>query len=208
VTLTLWVHCGQVVKDTVWYRKARANPAVYLPHLYRFMATPRVRSFLDKMTEEKRRRYKDMGNAFLEAAEEKHITWNGTTWTRARHLLGVLCLEERRDWFACDLLRLLGHRVNVTVALDEVDLELRAKLLAVHADGSLAKELGLWGLTGPVFIDELRLLATEPAGFPILSFLFTPPTIHTSLYFTPPYLILFNQVTPKLIRSSVRLRRR
>ena len=159
------------------------------------MATPRVRSFLDKMTSEKKAHFKAMGACFLEAAEEKHLKWNGATWTKARHLLGVLCLEERREWFAAELLSLLGHGVEINQGMkDEIDVELRKKLRAVHADGSLGKELGLWGLKGPAFIAELTLLATTPKGLSFLvSSLFTPPSIHTSFHFsfTPYYYLSY-----------------
>ena len=49
-----------------------------------------------------------MAAAFMQAAETAHLKWNGTTWTRAHQLLGLLCLEERRRWFAAELLVLLG----------------------------------------------------------------------------------------------------
>ena len=88
----------QAIKDTLYYRKARVNPEAHLPRLYAWMETPRVRAFVDALTSEKRARFKKMAACFLEAAEGKHLTWNGKTWTRARHLLGILCLEERRHW--------------------------------------------------------------------------------------------------------------
>jgi len=131
------------------------------------MKTTRIRAFLETMTGEKKERFIAMGKCFLKAAEEKHLKWNGSTWTKARHLLGVLCLEERRKWFAPELLSLLGHPVEPTIdtpTLDDIDLELRAKLRVVHADESLGNELQQWGLTGPEFIAELRLLATAPRG--------------------------------------------
>ena len=48
---------------------------------------------------------------FLEAAEAKCLKWNGSTWLRARFLFGTLCncQEERRRWFAADLLVAMGH---------------------------------------------------------------------------------------------------
>ena len=129
------------------------------------MKTPRIRAFLDAMTGEKKARFTTMGMCFLKAAEAKHLKWNGSTWTKARHLLGVLCLEERRKWFASELLSLLGHSVEPSLeTLDDIDVELRAKLRVVHADGSLGSELQQWGLIGPKFIAELRLLATAPRG--------------------------------------------
>ena len=171
----------QAVKDTVWYRKARADPKAHLPRLYRWLATPRTRAFADAMSPDKQARFKEMGAAFLKAAEEKHEKWNGTTWTRARHLLGTLCLEERRRWFAAELLQLLGHGgLPSAHALDDIDLELQAKLHAAHAGGSLGAELQRWKLQGPAFLAELRLLATTPTHRtevdPALSEALTPQT--------------------------------
>ena len=99
----------QAVKDTVWYREARADPEAHLPRLYRFIKTPRCRAFVDALSSEAKERFKAMGASFLAHAEAAHLKWNGTTWTRSRHLLGTLCLKECRQMFASELLVLLGH---------------------------------------------------------------------------------------------------
>ena len=164
----------QAVKDTVWYRAARADPEAHLPRLYRFIRAPRCRAFADALDSDAKARFKAMGASFLAHAEAAHLKWNGTTWTRARHLLGTLCLEERRQMFASELLKLLGHGAELDAALDAlkcerpapanaVDEELLAKLRAAHADGSLASTMRVWGLNGAAVTSELLLLASMPA---------------------------------------------
>ena len=44
----------------------------------------------------------------LEAAQDSHAKWNQARWQEPRHLLGLLCHEERRQWVAC-LILLLYH---------------------------------------------------------------------------------------------------
>ena len=115
-----------------------------------------------------------MGASFLAHAEEAHLKWNSTKWTRAHHLLGTLCLEERREMFASELLVLLGHGPELDAALNAlqrersvpanaVDEELLVKLRAAHADGSLARTMRVWGLNGDAITSELLLLASMPA---------------------------------------------
>ena len=82
----------QAVKDSLWYRAARADPETHLPRLYRFIRTPRCRAFADALDSDAKDRSKAMGASFLAHAEAAHLKWNGTTWTRARHLLGTLCV--------------------------------------------------------------------------------------------------------------------
>lgn len=138
----------EVVKDTVWYRAARAEPLKHLPRFADWLATPRVRGAVELMTLEKKQVFLARGEAFLEAAEASHLKWNASTWTRPRFLLGILCLEERREAFATRLVELLGYGDELCAALDgrareqprdEVDSELIARLEASHADGSLAE---------------------------------------------------------------------
>ena len=137
----------QIAKDTVWYRAARADPATHLPRFSAWLATPRIRGTVDKLTDDARQVFLRRGEAFLEAAEASHLKWNAQTWMRPRFLFGTLCLEERREAFATKLLDLLGHGDRLDAALggrqraqpgDEVDTELLARLEASHADGSLA----------------------------------------------------------------------
>ena len=137
----------QIAMDTVWYRAARAEPKKHLPRFASWLATPRIRGTVDKMTDEARQLFLRRGEAFLEAAQESHLKWNARTWMRPRFLLGTLCLEERREVFATKLLDLMGHGDLLDAALggrlraqpsDEVDKELLARLEASHADGSLA----------------------------------------------------------------------
>ena len=59
------------------------------------------------MTSEKRALLERRADAYLQKAEEVHKKWNANTWTRARHLLGVLTDSKRRCWFAAELLSLL-----------------------------------------------------------------------------------------------------
>ena len=131
-------------------RAARADLEAHLLRLYRFIKTPRCRAFADALDSDAKARFKAMGASFLEHAEAAHLKWNGTTWTRARHLLGTLCLEERRQMFASELLVLLGHGAELDAALNAlqrerptpanaIDEELLVKLRAAHADGSPAR---------------------------------------------------------------------
>ena len=161
----------RAVADTIWYEEARADPQKHLPRLYKWMATPRVRAFTDSITSEKRARFVAMGTAFLEKAQEKHLKWNGSTWTRPHHLLGVLCSEERRQVFASHMLYHLGEgqwvmdwhskTPGVTVQ-NEVDRRLMA-LLKQHTDsGVLGRTLDAWKLTGLAVINELKLLLSLP----------------------------------------------
>ena len=110
---------------------------------------------------------------FLEAAEAKCLKWNGSTWLRARFLFGTLCQEERRRWFAADLLVAMGHtqkldawlstcKVQRQQPVDAVDRELQQRLRAAQADGTLAAELGLWKFDRARIINELVGLAAEP----------------------------------------------
>jgi hypothetical protein len=138
----------EVVKDTVWYRAARAEPKKHLPRFYDWLATPRLRGAIERMTPDKKLIFERRGAAFLEAAEASHLKWNAQTWLRPRFLLGVLCLEERREMFATELLQLLGHGARLDAALggraresprDDVDAELLRRLRESHTNGSLAK---------------------------------------------------------------------
>ena len=49
----------------------------------------------------------------LEAAKRVYNKWNNTTWVRPRHLLGLLCIEERRQVCAFKLLVLFGHGLEM-----------------------------------------------------------------------------------------------
>ena len=138
----------EVVKDTVWYRTARADPKTHLPRFYGWLATPRIRGAVERMTPDRRRAFELRGAAFLEAAEALHLKWNAQMWTRPRFLFGVLCLEERRSMFATKLIELLGDGDRLDEALgararaqpcDAVDRELLVRLEASHANGSLAQ---------------------------------------------------------------------
>jgi hypothetical protein len=95
---------AEVCRMTVWYKHARANPSQHLPRFYKFIQTPRRRSFAEQMTTEKRQALEARAAAFLEVAEQRHLKWNGSTWTRPRHLMGLLCDESTRQWFAQALL--------------------------------------------------------------------------------------------------------
>ena len=44
----------EVCKMTVWYRRARADPASHLPRFQKFISTPRTRDFAEQMTSGKR----------------------------------------------------------------------------------------------------------------------------------------------------------
>ena len=65
------------------------------------------------MDEGRRQIFKSMAASFLEAAEAKHLKWNSSTWTKARYLLGVLCSEERRGFFAAELLSIMGFEAQL-----------------------------------------------------------------------------------------------
>ena len=56
-------------------------------------------------------------SAFLEAAEAKCLKWNGSTWLRTRYLFGTLCVEARRQWFASDLLRIMGYTLGPPIRI-------------------------------------------------------------------------------------------
>ena len=104
-------------RDTVFYREALADPAAALPTFFAWLRASRPRDGVETMTAGKQTQYKAMVRAFLEAAQAAHLKWNGSTWTRAHHLLGVLCLEERRRWFAAELLVLLKAEAVLDEAL-------------------------------------------------------------------------------------------
>ena len=48
----------------------------------------------------------------LQAAVAKFNKWNYKRWTRPRHLLGLLCIEERRQRIAFLLVAKLGFQVR------------------------------------------------------------------------------------------------
>ena len=190
-------------KDTVFYRTARADPKAALPAFFAWLKAPRPREGEETMTQAKRTQYAAMAAAFLEAAQAAHLKWNGATWTRAHHLLGVLCLEERRRWLAAELLLLLGAESTlddalVSVALlgcahgepppsaaelrpaprDAVDRVLLEHVRARASDGSLLAVLQQWGLDEGHALSELALLAAAPPQItstnPVLSAKLTP----------------------------------
>ena len=70
----------RVIEDTLWYRAARADPKAHMPRLHKWMATPRIRAFASAMTGEKKARFEAMGGAWLRAAEDSHLKWNGVKW--------------------------------------------------------------------------------------------------------------------------------
>jgi len=106
--------------------------------------------------------------------------------------MGVLCLEERRRWFAAMLLVRLGHGDQLDAALgqlgarpepiDAVDLELRARVYDRFADGSFDKVVAAWRLNVKPVVKELVKLATAPsrdtAVDPVLSHQETPLLYH------------------------------
>jgi len=172
--------------DTVWYEKARANPFDHLPRFAKFLSAPRLRG-LDTMPAGVVTKLEERAVAFLAEAERLHLKWNGATYTRSRFLLGVLCSEKRRAWFASDLLVRMDHVDKLKAALvaasgdhavipqpkDPVDLMLHRHLSARWADGSMPAELKLWKIdTKRGVIGELLLLATAPlsSAAPILSY--------------------------------------
>jgi hypothetical protein len=157
-------------EDTAWYTEARKNPKVALPRFHKHAAT---------LSGDKQRELEARAAAFLKAAEESHMTWNGTTWTQAQHLMGFLCLEPRRSCFAAALLKHMGTTGVVAVApRDNVD-QLMLDRLGVHADnGSLNALIEQLQLKKPAVLAELRLLAAAPpqdtATAPVLSLARTP----------------------------------
>ena len=91
------------------------------------------------------------------------MTWNGTTWTQAQHLMGFLCLEPRRSCFAAALLKHMGATGVVAVdARDDVDRLMLNRLGAHAADGSLVELVERLELKKPTVLAELRLLASAP----------------------------------------------
>ena len=94
----------RALTDTVWYKSALADPSTFLSHYHTFLARSRIRDGVETMTNAKAVILKSRAVAFLTAAQKAHIKWNGTTWTRPRHLMGLLCQEERRLPFARALL--------------------------------------------------------------------------------------------------------
>jgi hypothetical protein len=172
--------------DSVWYEKARAKPLEHLPRFAKFVSTPRVRG-ADIMPAGVCAKLKERAVALLAEAERLHLKWNGKSYTRSRFLLGVLCSEKRRAWFASDLLVRMGHEDKLRAALaaasggdaaiplpvDPVDLMLQGHLAARWADGSMPAELKLWKIdTERGVIGELLYLATAPPSTakPALSF--------------------------------------
>ena len=59
--------------------------------------------------DEKREDLMDRLARGLLAAELVHNKWNKRVWQRPRHMLGILCHEERRQWFAYLLLGAYDH---------------------------------------------------------------------------------------------------
>ena len=160
----------RALTDSVFYQEALADPKRHLVRYYAFMSRSRIRDGVETMTSEKKAEFERRAVAFLTAAQAAHLKWNGSTWTRARHLLGLLCIEERRCHFARALLNVMGkgdalHPPSDTLAgADSVDLAARARLAECKADGSLKSEIASWGLDAPETIRELTLLATAPPG--------------------------------------------
>ena len=159
--------------DTVWYAAARANPENHLPRFYEFIKKEHRRNFSSQMTTQLRDLLQARAAAFLQEAEASHFTWNATTWTRARHLLGVLCAEDRRQWMAAELLKVIGAEQQLRAKLptgswpqprDAVDRVLLRRLQTCSADGSLETEMGVWGLRREAVIRELLMLAVAPSG--------------------------------------------
>ena len=185
----------QACTDTVWYREARANPKKHLPKYYAFLSRSRIRGFEQQMDDVRIAQLVRRAEAFLEGAEAAHLKWNGTRWTRARHLFGVLCLEERRGWFAAELLSQLGEeellkQAEISAAAaagaevqraqpsDKVDELLRDHLRRAAADGSLKREIEIFELDHHRILSELALLATaaprDTEKDPVLSDSLTP----------------------------------
>jgi hypothetical protein len=141
--------------DTAWYQAACDKPLEHLPKFARFLSTARSRGE-NGMTSQKRAELETRAAAMLEAAHASHRKWNGTTWTQPRHLLGLLCSEARRGWFASDLLARMGFSEKLKAALaeagqeaipqpkDAVDRVLQQHLIDHWTDGSMQAELALW----------------------------------------------------------------
>ena len=130
------------------------------------------------MGEAKRLELQRRADAFLQAAEESHLTWNGTTWTQAHHLFGFLCLEPRRACFATALLKHMGETVAAAPPVDTIDKLMLERLQVHSADGSLDALVQRLELKTPAVLTELKRLATTPAGEtavnPVLSLERTP----------------------------------
>ena len=160
----------RVLECTAWYAAARADPKAALPRFQRYAAT---------LGGAKQGELEGRAVAFLQAAEESHETWNGTTWTQANHLFGFLCLEPRRRCFAAAVLKHIGaDGVAEVAAEDEVDRLMLKRLQAHAADGSLDVHVERLQLKKKAITDELRLLASAPSGEtalnPVLSLDRTP----------------------------------
>ena len=178
----------QAAKDVVWYRAARAAPREHLPRLFKFIEQSRWRDHAELMTAGTKSDFEARASAFLEAAEAKCLKWNGSTWLRTRYLFGTLCVEARRQWFASDLLCIMGYAdqldqhilematpvgrgaagsrrtaaptVDRPQPADDVDRELQRRLELAKADGTLAAEVALWRMDRPEVVRELLGLAT------------------------------------------------
>ena len=160
----------RVLEGTAWYAAARADPKAALPRFQRYAAT---------LGGAKQHELEGRAVAFLQAAEESHETWNGSTWTQANHLFGFLCLEPRRRCFAAAVLKHIGAvGVAEVAAQDEVDRLMLKRLQAHAADGSLDVHVERLQLKKKAITDELRLLASAPPGEtalnPVLSLDRTP----------------------------------
>ena len=160
----------RVLECTAWYAAARADPKAALPRFQRYAAT---------LGGAKQHELEGRAVAFLQAAEESHETWNGTTWTQADHLFGFLCLEPRRRCFAAAILKHIGaDGVAEVAAQDEVERLMLKRLQAHAADGSLDVQVERLQLKKKALTDELRLLASAPPGEtalnPVLSLDRTP----------------------------------
>lgn len=162
---------AEVAKVTIFYTKAHSEPKKHLPRLYKLIGSSCRRAFAEQLDETRRCCFAKAGTAFLEKAAEKHAKWNGSTWMRARHLLGLLCDEQRRAAFATELLELMGAGAELeqwradngavrAAPSDDVGKLLHDRLCAAHKDGSLGRELGMWGLRTDPLVRELLLLAT------------------------------------------------
>lgn len=97
----------------------------------------------------------------------------------------MLCDEQRRQCFAEELLRHLGEEARLQGAApserrarDGVDEKLIELLGQRQADGSLAREVKIWGLDSTGILDELVVLATaapqDTQTSPVLSPKTTP----------------------------------
>ena len=157
----------RALHDTEWYMAAISDPKAHLPLYHSFLSRSRVREAVNIMTSQKRAELEGRAVAFLTAAQAAHVKWNGTTWTRPRHLLGLLCQEERRVPFARALLRWMApisrlpESPEPSEAIDRLAL---ARLREHISDGSMRTEIDLWKLDAPEVVQELRLLATAPQG--------------------------------------------